>query len=45
MALFAIPGQPAGLNPESISPEIVVALWILWCAIAHQSSRLRRAPE
>jgi hypothetical protein len=35
----------SGLNPESISPNIHVAPWILRCAIAHHSSLVQRKIE
>ena len=43
--LMVIPGRLEEANPESISPNILAARWILRCAIAHQSSMLRIAPE
>jgi hypothetical protein len=38
LLFFVIPGCAEGADPESISPDIRAAAWILRCAIAHHSS-------
>jgi hypothetical protein len=43
--LAVIPGRAAWREPGIHFTARCVARWILRCAIAHHSSRLRRAPE